>query len=74
VDGQRRRPSGTDLKWKQIGVLGTLEDRQLPFFIEWLSEEHPSTETDAIAKISKLEIAGDPDRISINELRHLIIV
>ena len=63
VDGQRRRPSGTDLKWKQIGVLGTLEDRQLPFFIEWLSEEHPSTETDAVAKISKLEIAGDPDRI-----------
>ena len=63
VDGQRRRPNGTDLKWKQIGVLGTLEDRQLPFFIEWLSDEHPSTHTDSIAKISKLEIAGDAERI-----------
>ena len=64
VDGQRRRPNGTDLKWKQLGVLGTLEDRQLPFFIEWLTVDHPSTETDSVAKITKLEIAGDPKRIS----------
>jgi hypothetical protein len=64
VDGQRRRPNGTDLKWKQLGVLGTLEDRQLPFFIEWLTNDHPSTEGTAVAKISKLEIAGDPKRIS----------
>ena len=27
VDGHRRRPDGSDLHWKQIGVLGTLEDR-----------------------------------------------
>lgn len=32
VEGHRTKPDGTDLKWKQIGVLGTLEDRQLPFF------------------------------------------
>ena len=64
VDGQRRRPNGTDLKWKQLGVLGTLEDRQLPFFIEWLTSDHPSTEGNAVTRISKLEIAGDPKRIN----------
>jgi hypothetical protein len=35
VDGHRTKPDGKDLAWKQIGVLGTLEDKQLPFFIEW---------------------------------------
>ena len=44
-------------------MLGTLEDRQSPFFIEWLSTEHASNENEAVAKSSKLEIAGDPDRI-----------
>jgi hypothetical protein len=63
VDGHRRRPDGSDLNWKQIGVLGTLEDRQLPFFIEWLTNDHPSKEAKAVAKIEKLEIAGDPERV-----------
>lgn len=63
VDGHRRRPDGSELNWKQIGVLGTLEDRQLPFFIEWLTEDHPSKEAKAVAKIDKLEIAGDPERV-----------
>ena len=35
IEGHRMRPDGTDLKWAQLGVLGTLEDSQLPFFIEW---------------------------------------
>ncbi len=59
VDGERRQPNGLELKWKQLGVLGTLGDRQLPFFIQWLTDKHPSTENDAIAKITKLEIAGN---------------
>ena len=63
VDGHRRRPDCSDLNWKQIGVLGTLEDRQLPFFIEWLTNDHPSKEAKAVAKIEKLEIAGDPERV-----------
>ena len=63
VDGHRRRPDGSDLNWKRIGVLGTLEDRQLPFFIEWLTNDHPSKEAKAVAKIEKLEIAGDPERV-----------
>ena len=59
VDGHRTKPDGTDLKWKQIGVLGTLEDRQLPFFIEWKADHHPSTDGKAVSKIVKIEIAGD---------------
>lgn len=64
VDGHRTRPDGSDLRWKQIGVLGTLEDRQLPWFIEWLSLDHPSTDGKAIAKITKIEIAGDESTIT----------
>ena len=64
VDGHRTKPDGHDLSWKQIGVLGTLEDKQLPFFIEWKSLDHPSTDGKAIAKIVKVEIAGDKKTIS----------
>ena len=63
VDGHRTKPDGTDLKWKQIGVLGTLEDRQLPFFIEWKADHHPSADGKAVSKIVKIEIAGDETKI-----------
>lgn len=64
VDGHRTKPDGQDLRWKQIGVLGTIEDRQLPFFIEWLSLDHPSTDGKATAKIVKVEIAGNAQTIA----------
>ena len=63
VEGHRTKPDGTDLKWKQIGVLGTLEDRQLPFFVEWIENHHPSEDGKAIAKISKIKIAGEADAV-----------
>lgn len=59
VEGSRRRPDGKELKWKQIGILGTLEDSQLPFFIQWLTQDHPSTDGRATAEIKRIEIAGD---------------
>ena len=64
VDGHRTKPDGTDLSWKQIGVLGTLEDRQMPFFVQWIKNHHPSTDGKAVAKITKIEIAGDESAIS----------
>jgi hypothetical protein len=64
VDGHRTKPDGTDLSWKQIGVLGTLEDRQMPFFVQWIKNHHPSTDGKAVAKIIKIEIAGDEGVIS----------
>ena len=64
VDGHRTKPDGTDLSWKQIGVLGTLEDRQMPFFVQWIKDQHPSTDGKPVAKIVKIEIAGDESTIA----------
>ncbi|MCX6428477.1 MAG: VOC family protein [Actinobacteria bacterium] len=64
VDGHRVKPDGSDIRWKQIGVLGTLEDRQLPFFIQWIENHHPSTDGKASAKIVKVEISGNEKTIA----------
>jgi hypothetical protein len=62
ADGHRRRPDGFDLRWRQIGVLDTSSDPQLPFFVQWLTDDahHPSTGDSAVT-LTSLEIAGDPD-------------
>ena len=57
VDGHRTRPDGSDLKWKQIGVKEIEESRELPFFIQWLSSEHPSDQGESYSKIEKIVIA-----------------
>ena len=59
VDGHRTRPDGTDLKWKQIGVKEITDSRELPFFIQWLTEDHPSKDGNAVAKIEKIVIADN---------------
>jgi hypothetical protein len=58
VDGHRTRPDGTDLKWKQIGVKEITDSRELPFFIEWLTEDHPSKDGNALAKITQIKIVN----------------
>ncbi len=63
VEGSRKRPDGSELKWKQLGVLGTIEDSQLPFFIQWLSSNHPSSDGKANSHISRIEISGDEKTI-----------
>ena len=63
VEGARKKPDGSELKWKQIGLLGTLEDSQLPFFIQWLTQDHPSADGKQIAEIKKIEISGNEDTI-----------
>ena len=63
VEGCRKRPDGTELKWKQLGVLGTIKDSQLPFFIEWLSQDHPSLDGKANAEIKQIDISGDEKTI-----------
>ncbi|MFT3873954.1 MAG: VOC family protein [Nocardioides sp.] len=66
VDGNRHRPDGTELTWKQIGVNGLIADAQLPFFVQWLTPDslHPSTGADGEYSLYCLEIAGDPQRVS----------
>ena len=66
VAGNRHRPDGTELLWKQIGVNGLISDPQLPFFVQWLSPDglHPSMGGVDDWSLACLEIAGDPQRVS----------
>ena len=63
VDGHRTRPDGTDLKWKQIGVKEIEDSPELPFFIQWLTADHPSKNGLSVARIKKIVIA-DKDQLS----------
>ncbi len=72
VEAHRTRPNGTDLKWKQIGVKEITDSRELPFFIEWLTEDHPSKDGSAVAKIEKIVIA-DKDQLSDSWFKNEIL-
>ena len=62
IEGHRTRPNGTDLKWKQIGVREIADSREFPFFIQWLSMDHPSQDGTAQSSIRKIVIA-DQDKL-----------
>ncbi len=65
--GNRHRPDGVELRWKQIGVKGLQSDPQLPFFVQWESPDDRSTRRTARpaqVRLETLEIAGDPHRVS----------
>ncbi len=65
VPGNRWRPDGHELRWRQIGVKGLQSDPQLPFFVEWEDyDEHPSLGASGQLHLDALEIAGDPNRVS----------
>jgi len=59
VEGVRKKPDGTTLKWKQIGVLDVLNDSKNPFYIEWISKNHPSKDGNPKAKINKIFMNGE---------------
>jgi hypothetical protein len=59
ADGYRTKPDGSELKWKQIGVKEITGAGELPFFVQWLTEQHPSKDGNSVAKISKIIIADD---------------
>jgi hypothetical protein len=65
VQGNRHRPDGVELRWRQIGVRGLQSDPQLPFFVQWQvpDEQHPSTGSSGRVRLETLEIAGDPGRV-----------
>jgi hypothetical protein len=64
ADGNRHRPDGTRLDWRQIGIKGLQGDPQLPFFIQWLSDPalHPSSGGQDISLVS-IELAGNRERV-----------
>jgi len=63
IEGHRTLPDGSDLKWKQIEVNEITDSRELPFFIQWLTADHPSQDGKAVAAIEKITIA-DTDHLS----------
>jgi Glyoxalase-like domain len=66
VQGNRHRPDGVELLWRQIGLLGLQADPELPFFVQWQSppEQHPGAGGSGALRLDALEIAGDPQRMS----------
>jgi hypothetical protein len=62
--GHRVRPDGFDLRWQQIGINDASADPQLPFFVNWLTddEHHPSAGGSRV-RLTRLEIAGDEDAV-----------
>jgi hypothetical protein len=64
VPGNRHRPDGTELRWRQLGIKGLLADPQVPYFIQWDDMTlHPSAGSDSTVIIDNLQIAGDPGRV-----------
>jgi hypothetical protein len=59
--GHRIRPDGVELRWKQLGVLDTMTDPQLPFFVSWECDgtEHPSAGAVAGVGVDRIEISGE---------------
>lgn len=64
VDGSRHFPDGRLLEWKQVGVKGLMADPQLPYFLQWVSDEsvRPSA-LDGDIVVQGLEIAGSRGRV-----------
>ena len=63
VIATRKLPNGSEIEWKQIGVLSTLEDPGVPFFIEWISQAHPSQTSIAVASIKSILIIGNQKKV-----------
>ena len=59
VLGYRTRPDGTQLEWKQIGINQVIVANEFPFFIQWLTLNHPSLDGKAVAKIKGIDIASE---------------
>ena len=58
VFANRVLPNGDELKWKQIGVSEIINSNELPFFIEWLTPNHPSKTNLPTANIKKITLEG----------------
>jgi hypothetical protein len=64
MEGKRKKPDGSEIIWKQLGVSIIIEKPELPFFIEWVTNDHPSSYGEPKAVINKIEINGDAKEIN----------
>lgn len=64
--GNRHRPDGTELRWRQLGVNGLESNPQLPYLTHWDTgaELHPSTAGPSSARLAALQIAGHKTRVT----------
>jgi hypothetical protein len=67
IAGDRIKPDGSKLKWKQLGVKELSKNGHFPFFVQWLSENHPSKDLEAKTSINSINLSG-----SKNELKNWI--
>ena len=58
VQGLRHKPNGAVLEWYQLGVTDSSEDSRKPFYVEWISKEHPSLDGVARAQLSEIVMVG----------------
>ena len=58
IEGDRVKPNGTKLKWKQLGVKELSKNGHFPFFVQWQSDNHPSEDLEAKASISAINLRG----------------
>lgn len=66
VVGNRHRPDGVELTWKQLGLKGLMSDPQLPYMVQWTIEDalRPGADKPSPVSIAGLQIAGDPSRVT----------
>lgn len=65
IDGNRFRPDGLELRWRQIGVRDLMADPQLPYIVQWEvpTEWRPGADKASDVEIREIEMAGDPIRV-----------
>lgn len=64
VAGHRIRPDGAELRWRQIGVLDLMDDPQLPYFIEWQTQDcHPARGGGPV-ELTSIEVNGDAETLA----------
>lgn len=66
VPGNRRRPDGFNLEWRQIGTSSMRADPQLPYVTCWDIDpsEHPSQAAPSEISLKSVDIAGSPQRLA----------
>ena len=64
IDGDRVKPDGAKLKWKQLGVKVLSKNGHFPFFVQWLSENHPSKDLEAKASITSINLNGSKKELN----------
>ena len=62
MDGERKKPNGSILKWRQIGVIEVLEDFSQPFFVEWVSKDHPGKDGGGSADLFEIVFEANQDK------------